>query len=201
MEVVSAKESCEKEVVGDRMSEDEFNKQHNRFGRLVTFNDQLYIGPLTYEINALESMVRYYQQQEKSLEKKLTESYAENRKLRDRRYSLFDMMRSQSGSDPATTESTHRNITILPNPNECVQTWEDLFPFFNKNSNVPKSTKESAGSPQSDVGQKSCDPVGPQVVSEEVVTEQVWTKSLLFVSLSIFAAFALLYFELVTIAV
>ena len=107
MDIVSAKESCEKEVVVDRMSQDEFSKQHIRLGRLVTFNHQLYIGPLTYEINALESMVRYYQQQEKSLEKNLTESYAENRKLRGRLFSLFDMIGSQPDSGPATPESTH----------------------------------------------------------------------------------------------
>ena len=84
MEVVTAKESCEKAVVGDLMCLEEFNKQHNRFGRLVTFNGQLYIGPLRYEINAFESIVRYYQQHQKRFEKKLTESYAQNRKLRDR---------------------------------------------------------------------------------------------------------------------
>ena len=76
MEVVSGKESLDKEAEAERMTEEEFNNKCNMFGRLVTFNDHLFIGPLTYEIKAFESMVRYYQQQKKSLEKKLKESYA-----------------------------------------------------------------------------------------------------------------------------
>ena len=76
MEFQSGKESLDKEAEAERMTEEEFNNQCNRFGRLVTFNEQLYIGPRTYEIKAFESMLRYYQQQKKSLEKKLKESYA-----------------------------------------------------------------------------------------------------------------------------
>ena len=92
MEVASGKESLDKEVEGERMMEEEFNNQCNRFGRLVIFNDQIFIGPLTYESKAFESMVRYYQQQQKRLEKKLKESYPQNRILRDWLYSLFDRM-------------------------------------------------------------------------------------------------------------
>ena len=88
MEVASGKESLDKEVDGERMMEEEFNNHCNRFSRLVTFNDQLFIGPLTYEIKAFESMVRHSQQQKNRLEIMLKESYAENRKLRDRLYSL-----------------------------------------------------------------------------------------------------------------
>ena len=84
MEIASGKESREKEVEGERMTQEEFNNQRNRFGRFVTFNDQLYIGPLNYEMNALEWMRRHSHQQQKRLEKKLFESYAENRNLRDR---------------------------------------------------------------------------------------------------------------------
>ena len=43
-DVESGKDETEKEVEGDRMREDEFNKQSNRIGRLITFNNQLYIG-------------------------------------------------------------------------------------------------------------------------------------------------------------
>ena len=49
------------------MTEEEFNNQCNRCGRLVTYNEQFYIGPLTYEIKEFESMVRYYQQQKKRM--------------------------------------------------------------------------------------------------------------------------------------
>ena len=200
MEFASGKESLDKEAEPERMTEEEFNNQCNQFGRLVTFNEQLYIGPLTYEIKAFESMVRYYQQQKKSLEKKLKESYAQNRKLRDRLYSRSDIIGTQPGSDPATTESTQRNITLHPNPNERAQAREDLFAFFNKNCFVPKRTKESAGSPQPDVGQQSLDPVGHPVDSEHVVTEQILTKSLVFVTYCIFVAFALLFFAISRIA-
>ena len=55
-EVASGKESREKEVEGERMTEDEFNKQRNRFGRFVTYNEQLYLGPLNAEMTALEWM-------------------------------------------------------------------------------------------------------------------------------------------------
>ena len=73
MEVVSGKASVEKEVDWERMTEEEFQNQCNRLGRLVTFNDQIFIGPITYEITAYESVVRYYQQQQR-LKKKLKES-------------------------------------------------------------------------------------------------------------------------------
>ena len=123
MEVASGNESLDKEAEPERMKEEEFNNQCNRFCRLVTFNDQQYIGPLTYEIKAIESMLRYNQQQKKSSEKKRKESYAQNRKLRDWLYSLSEIIGTQPGSDPATTQSTQRNITLLPNPNERAQTW------------------------------------------------------------------------------
>ena len=55
--------SGEKEVEGERMKEDEFNKQHNRFGRFVKFNDQHYIGPRNNELNASEWMRTHSQQQ------------------------------------------------------------------------------------------------------------------------------------------
>ena len=181
------------------MREEEFNNQCNRFGRLVTFNDQLYIGPLTYEIKAFESMVRYYQQQMKSLEKKLKDSYAQNRILRDRLYSRSDIIRTQPSSQPATNESTQRNITLRSNPNERAQAREDLFAFFNENGFVPKSTKESTGSPQRDVSQ-SLDPVGNPVDSEQVVTKQILPNSLVFVTYCIFVAFALFFFAISTIA-
>ena len=154
------------------MTEEELNNQRNRFGRLVPFNDHLFIGSLTYENNALEAICRYCLQQEKRLENKLTESYTENRKLCDRVYSLSEIMGSQPGSEPATTESAHPNITPLRNPNECAETWEDLFAFFNKNSNVIKGVEQAAGIPQSDVGHQSLDPVGRQVVSAQVLTAE-----------------------------
>ena len=200
MEVASGKESREKEVEGEMMTEEEFNNQRNRFGRFVTFNDQLYIGPLNNEIKAFESTVRYYQQQKKRLEKLLTESYAENRNLRDTITTLQEKIGASAGADPASNDSPHRRITRLPNPNERAQAREDLFAFFNKNCFVPKSTKESAGSPQPDVGQQSLDPVGHPVDSEQVVTEQILTKSLVFVTYCIFVAFALLFFAISRIA-
>ena len=200
MEFPSGKEPLDKDADAERMTEEEFNNQCNRFGRLVTFNDQLYIGPLTYEIKAFESMVRYYQQQTKRLEKKLKERYAQHRIVRDRLYSRSHIIGTQPASDRATTESTQRNITLRPNPNERAQAREDLFAFFNENCFVPKRTKESAGSPQPDVGQQSLDPVGHPVDSEQVVTEQILTKSLVFVIYCIFVAFALLFFALAKIA-
>ena len=200
MEVASEKESREKEVEAERMMEEEFNNQCNRFGRLVTFNEQLYIGPLNNELKAFQSMWRYDQQQKKRLEKMLTESYAENRNLRDTIKTLQEKLRSSPGADPATTESTQRSIALHPNPNERAQAREDLFAFFNKNCFVPKSTKESTGSHQPDVAQQSLDPVGHPVDSEQVVTEQILTKSLVFVTYCIFVAFALLFFAISTIA-
>ena len=56
-EVASGKKSREKEVEGEMMTEEEFNKQRNRFGSLVTFNEQFYIGPLNAEMTALELML------------------------------------------------------------------------------------------------------------------------------------------------
>ena len=52
MEVSRGKESFEKEIEGERMTEEELNKQCNRFGRLVSFHNQLYISPLTYELTS-----------------------------------------------------------------------------------------------------------------------------------------------------
>ena len=197
MEFPSGIESLDKEAEGERMTEEEFQNQCNRFGRLVTLNEQLYIGPLTYEIKAFESMVRYYQQQKKSLETKLKESYAQNRKLRDWLYSRSHIIGTQPGSDPATTESTQRNITLHPNPNERAQAREDLFAFFNKNCFVPKSTKESTGSPQPDVVQQSMNPIDRQVVTDQ---KQVLTDSLVSVSLFFFGVFAFHEFSLATTA-
>ena len=197
MEVASGKESREKDVEGERMTEEEFNNQHNRFGRFVTFNDQLYIGPLNNEMNGLERMWRHSQQQQKRLDKMLTESYAENRNLRDTIKTLQEQLRSSPGADPATTESTQRNITLHPNPNERAQAREDLFAFFNKNCFVPKSTKESTGSPQPDVVQQSMNPIDRQVVTDQ---KQVLTDSLVSVSLFFFGVFAFHEFSLATTA-
>ena len=88
MEVTSGQLSREKELEGERMTEEEVKNQRNRFGRVVIFNDQLYIGPLNNEISGLECMLRYYIQQHKRLDNKLFESYAENRNLRDTRKTL-----------------------------------------------------------------------------------------------------------------
>ena len=114
MEVVNGNESGEKEVEGERMTQEEFKNQRNRFGRVVTFNDQLYIGPLNNEIIGLEWMLRYYIQQHKRLDKKLFESYAENRNLRERIKTLQEKMCSPAGTDPASNESPHPLIARLP---------------------------------------------------------------------------------------
>ena len=66
-EVASGKEAREKEVEGERMTEEEVIKQRNRFGRLV-LNEQLCIGPLKYEMRGLESMWRSSIQQRKMSE-------------------------------------------------------------------------------------------------------------------------------------
>ena len=84
---------CEKEVEGERMAEEEFKNQRNRFGHVVIFNDQLYIRPLNNEMNAMEWMLRHYIQQHKRLDKKLSESYLENRNLRDTLKTLQEMLR------------------------------------------------------------------------------------------------------------
>ena len=182
------------------MTQEEFNNQRNRFGRFVTFNDQLYIGPLNYEMNALEWMWRHSQQQQTSLEKKLFESCAENRNLRERIKTLLEKMGSPPGSQPATNESPPPLITRLPNTNAYGETWDDVLSSLNQYSNVTKSVEQVSCSQQSDVAHESSDPVGQQVVREQVVTEQVSTKSLVFVSLLIFAAFNFLNIALSTIA-
>ena len=109
------------------MTEEEFNKQHNMFSIFVTFNDQLYIGPLNNEMNELEWMWRHSQQQQKRLNKKLFDSYAEHRNLRDTIITLQEKMGSSSSSDPPSNESPHRHITRLPNTNECGETWDDVL--------------------------------------------------------------------------
>ena len=164
------------------MTADEFNKQHNMFGRLVTFIDQLYIGPLNYEMSALEWMWRSTLQLKKRLEEKQLESYVENRNLRDKLYALMQTKGSEPDHQPATNESGHPNINRQPNTNECGETWEDVLAFFDKNSNGMKRTKQAVGSHESDNAQQSLDPVGQQVVREQVVTEQVSTKSPVFVT-------------------
>ena len=122
MEVDRRQESGEKEVEGEKMTEEEFNKQHNRFGLFVTFNDQLYIGPLNNEMNALEWIWRHSQQQQKRLDKQLFESYAENRNLRDTSKTLQEKMGSSSSAEMASNECPHRHITRLPNTNEWGET-------------------------------------------------------------------------------
>ena len=101
MEFPSGKESCEKEVEGERMTEEEFKNQRNRFGLVVIFNDQLYIGPLNNEMNAMEWLLRHYIQQHKRLDKKLSESYVENRNLLDTIKTRHENLRSSQGADPA----------------------------------------------------------------------------------------------------
>ena len=110
-DVASGKESREKEIDGERMTQDEFNNQCNRFGRVVTFNNQLYIGPLTYEICAFKWMGWDSHQQQNGLEKKLSVSYAENRNLRQRLYTLLETMQAEANSQPVRKESAHPNIT------------------------------------------------------------------------------------------
>ena len=190
MEVASGKESREKEVERERMTEEEFNKQHNRFDRFVTINHLLYIGKLNNEMNALEWMWRHSQQQQKRLDKKLFESYAENRNLRDTIKTLQEKMGSSAGADPASNESPHRHITRLPNTNECGETWDDVLSSLTQYSNVSKSTEQAAGSQQSDVGRQALHPVDHQVVIEQV---HVLTECLVFVSLFFFGTFAFLY--------
>ena len=182
------------------MTDDEFNKQRNMFGRMVTFNIQLDIGPLNYEITAFDLSWRYSQQKQKMLEKKLLWSYAENLNLRESLYSRLVRMQAQPDGQPTTDESAHPNIPSLPNTNACCETLKDVLAFLDKNSSGIKSTKQSFGSHPSDVAQQSLDPVGEQVVREQVVTEQFSTKSLVFVTLRIFVAFAFLNFALSTIA-
>ena len=178
MEFPSGKESCEKEVEGERMTEEEFKNQRNRFGLVVIFNDQLYIGPLNNEMNAMEWLLRHYIQQHKRLDKKLSESYVENRNLRDTLKTLQEKLRSSPGADPASNESPHRHITRLPNTNSCGETWDDVLASLNQYSNVAKSTEQAPASQQSDVGRQSMD---HQMVTEQ---NQVLTDSLVCVSLA-----------------
>ena len=143
MEFPSGKESCEKEVEGERMTEEEFKNQRNRFGRVVIFNDQLYIGPLNNEMNAMEWLLRHYIQQHKRLDKKLSESYVENRNLRDTIKTLQEKLRASPGADRASNDSPRRHITRLPNTNASGETWEDVLASLNQYSNVTKSTEKS----------------------------------------------------------
>ena len=87
MEVENGKQSGENEAVGARMMEEEINKQGKRFGRLLTFKNRLYIGPLNSEISPFDSKWNYSQKRQKRLESMFTESYSVNRKLRDRLHS------------------------------------------------------------------------------------------------------------------
>ena len=61
----------------------------SRCAVVLTFNDQLYIGQLNYEIMALESEWMSSLHQRKRLEKKLSDSYAENSNLRDKLYTVL----------------------------------------------------------------------------------------------------------------
>ena len=169
MEVTNGIESAEKEVEWETMTEDEFNKQRNRFCRLVSLNDQVYIGQLNYEINEFERMWRYSQQRQKRLEEKLSESYAENRNLRDRLYTGVKTTRPQTDCQLKSKEYAHPNITRLRNTNVSGESLENIFAFLNQNSNGINSTKQAAESPQSDVGQLSMDPLPHQVVREHVL--------------------------------
>ena len=182
------------------MLEEEFSNLCYRFGRLLTLHNQLYIGQLTNEINSLEAMWRDSQQRHKRLEKMLTESYSENRKLSDRLYSLFDKTWRQPGSDTTTSESAHRNSTRRPNTNECVETWDDVLAFLIENSNLRKRQEQAVVNEQSEVGQESLDPADRQVVSEKKETEQVLSNSLVFASLIIFVRFEFLFFDDETLA-
>ena len=189
MEVSSGKESREKEVEGERMTEEEFKNQHNRFSIVVIFNEQLYIGPLNNEIIGLEWMLRYYFQQHKMADQKKFESYAENRNLRDTIKTLQESMGSSPGADPAANESPPPLITRLRNRNACGETWDDVLSSLNQYSNVTKTVEQVSCSQESDVAQESWDQVGQQVVREQLLTEPVSTKSLVIFSVIIFAAF------------
>ena len=109
-------------------------------------------------------------------------------------------MGSPPGSQPATNESPPPLITRLPNTNACGETWDDVLSSLNQYSNVTKSVEQVACSQQSDVAHESSDPVGQPVVRDQVVTEQVSTKSMVFVSLLICAAFDFLNIALSPIA-
>ena len=89
-------------------------------------------------------------------------------------------MGTSPGTDPASNESLHRDITRLPNTNECGEAWDDVIAWWNQDSNVSKWTEEATCSQQSVVGRQALDPVDNQVVNEQ---EQVLTESLVFVSL------------------
>ena len=112
----------------------------------------------------MESLVSnggmYSQQQQKNLEKKLSERYAENRNLRDRVNTLVEKMGSAPGSQVTTTESSHPLLSRRPNTNECGDTWEDVLAFLTNISNEIKSTKQAAGTQQAEFGHQSLDSVG-----------------------------------------
>ena len=57
-QVVHRKESRERDVVGQMMTEDPYIKQRNLFARLVTLNEELFIVPLNSEFAPLESLSR-----------------------------------------------------------------------------------------------------------------------------------------------
>ena len=133
-------------------------------------------------MNGLERMWSHSQQQKKRLDKKLFDIFAENRNLRDMSKTLQEKMGSSAGGDTASNESPHRNITRLPNTNECGETWDDVLSSLNQYSNVSKSMEQAPGSPQTDVSQQSLDSVGHPRDSEKVVSEQILTKSLVSVT-------------------
>ena len=96
-------------------------------------------------------------QRQKGLEKMLTESYAQNRTLRDRMSSLFETMGLSRGSEPGRNKTPHPLFTSRHKTNEWGETWEDIIAFFNNKSNGIKRTKQAAVSHQCDVGQQSLD--------------------------------------------
>ena len=83
-------------------------------------------------------MLRYYIQQHKRLDKKLFESYAENRNHRDTIKTLHEKMGSTPAADVATNESRHPLLTRLPNTNACGETWDGVLSSLTQYSNVSK---------------------------------------------------------------
>ena len=77
----------------------------------------------------------------------------------------------------------------------CGGTWEDIIAFFNQNNNEIENVEYAAGSPQSDVGQPSMDPVDHPIESEEVERHEFSRKSVVFVTLLIFDALLCYYFK------
>ena len=106
-------------------------------------------------MNPLEWMWRHSEQQQKRLDNKLFESYAENRNFRDTNKTLRQKMGSSPGAEPASNESPHRHITRLANTNECGEMWNDVLSSLNQYSNVSKSTDQGSGCQQSDVGRQA----------------------------------------------